>query len=468
MIQQQQQQEDECTLNGNNNNNKDGDDGIALRRGQEEEEEEMPLPSPPTPLKMSMASATAADGQHMPPPPPPAAQFVFPSVVQQKEKDDDDDDEDCCPPLPAMPPPPLCEEDDDDDDDQEVAKEESVVDPRDLPPPPTPLCQTTPSPSVAANGKVLLTTDLDEILNEAPATTLATSITPPLPSPPVFEVIEEPEGKVQPKESTCEFYSIDLEHLWPSIDFAPFWPLDVYRCNSSNNNNAQIGKDNEKEENDDEEEVEDEELASIEQCHKQKLACSEAITRLQAKLVELQTATHTNEQLGDWIRDRLAVVLDNNNIDAAEETGAVGGGGNGNQDRSKFDLFCKDIVLVIRLIVSIMNQMATNERTMIGADRLAESDERLHKRDRLRTQLNEAVKLRDNITTRRLILETRLKKRLVATTTRDKATAAAAAANEVDLNGLLHHYLASKEALIVQLEMVNLLLGDVHWRLDRL
>ena len=54
--------------------------------------------------------------------------------------------------------------------------------------------------------------------------------------------------------------------------------------------------------------------------------------RYRVDLVELQTATHTNEQLGDWIRDRLAVVLDNNNIDAAEETGAVGGGGNGKQD----------------------------------------------------------------------------------------------------------------------------------------
>lgn len=157
------------------------------------------------------------------------------------------------------------------------------------------------------------------------------------------------------------FHSIDLSSLWPSIDFSrlfqPFQPPpvnesdldeDVFNENDNKRERKKRRRKGEGEEKEEEALMDDPELVSIEQNRERQLALEWQLSQVIAEQSRLQIEMERNESIvGAMVQARLAAITRVTTINAA--------------DRRKLELLINDMIMIIRLMASIVQQLARNK-----------------------------------------------------------------------------------------------------------
>lgn len=352
-------------------------------------------------------------------------------------------------------------------------------------PPPLPLYDNTGTHPVSPpkKGKILLTTNLD-----------ADTPTFGLPSSDKASSLNQTGLLENITNRHFPFYSVNFGQLWPCIEFSSFWPQisdgSVFAFDRIDRTIAMNHISQEKTEDEDEEE----ELVNIEQNHIDKIKFAHWITVLTAFCQSFEERSILNEQIGELIRDRLSR-LDNNNNNGTDKTVSQQG-----MERNKLDLFCQDMIKIIQLIINIVRQLCADERaatalvlangptsTVQPSQQCDNHDDKsishqdlankhcnsIDKKHRLLTQLSEAIKLRDNIDTRKRMLMARLQRKYygtVFTIDNNLSTLLGQLVCEGGLHSppllteLVHLYLTNKESLMVQQQVTQLLCEELGFR----
>lgn len=321
-------------------------------------------------------------------------------------------------PLPT-PPPPLNQ------------AEQFVYDETSDLPPPLPLSPipgdevlqvslpTPPLPSPPVLGVELVTESTSSTLDpslkdhnslqEAQIVSKETFVFPPPPSP---ALLSDHTNSFQYHSQ----YRYFLE-LWPMAEFSDLLHLVI-------NNSGQLKQPIETNLDELEEEVE-EELVKIEQNRKQSQQQQTRQTILKIEQDKVESETFSNGKIYSILSEQLLLLDDSGH------------------ERNKLDLLCQDMLRIIQLLISIIQQLSQSE---------SDNEE---KQKRLSNKLTEAKQLRNGINQRRLMFEQRIKRKYGSIVITD------AIGTEYQLTTMAHIYLQSNELLFLKQKLLQMLHEDL-------
>ncbi|KAJ6217996.1 hypothetical protein RDWZM_009153 [Blomia tropicalis] len=207
-----------------------------------------------------------------------------------------------------------------------------------FPPPPTPIAMDSPpfrpNPSCSLQINVENTVQMNSDL-----------VSPSFPPPPT-PIAQEASCDISVIDTPAKqmFFSVDLSILWPKIDFSRlFQDLPPPPVKESN-------LDSDLPEEEEEDNDEEEELISIEQNRERQQHLQWRLTNLCCEQKRIALELERNEQIvGQLVDARLSTLEPNSLV-----------------DQSKLKLLCNDMVTIVRLMVSIVQQLARHERLKVS------------------------------------------------------------------------------------------------------